>query len=49
MTYVECQNQKWIGKCDACLRRCEGQRKWPTGMCYAPRARNQGSAYDRQD
>ncbi|MGZ3461276.1 MAG: hypothetical protein ACXU86_22530 [Archangium sp.] len=33
--YVRCQNQRWTGKCDDCLRYCEGQHKWPEDWCYS--------------
>ena len=32
--YNRCINQRWIGKCDDCLRLCEGQRQWPTKKCH---------------
>lgn len=35
-SFVECQDKKWTGSCYDCLRRCEGQRDWPTGMCSPP-------------
>lgn len=38
--YVKCQNQGWAGNCYDCLRRCEGQHKWPEDMCYDPREQN---------
>jgi hypothetical protein len=31
--YVACQNDGWIGKCDDCLRYCEGQHEWPIRKC----------------
>jgi hypothetical protein len=31
--YNRCQDRKWTGKCDDCLRRCEGQHEWPRDMC----------------
>lgn len=37
-SYYACQDKGWTGKCDDCLRRCEGQREWPTSMCR-PRPR----------
>ena len=38
--YVKCQLEGWVGNCYDCIRRCEGQRKWPKDMCYDPRKRN---------
>ncbi|HYI00134.1 MAG TPA: hypothetical protein VD972_29540 [Hyalangium sp.] len=38
--YVVCQQRKWVGNCYDCLRRCEGQHKWPEDMCYDPREQN---------
>jgi hypothetical protein len=39
-TYYACRDKGWMGKCDSCLRRCEGQREWPSSMCRPrPRAR----------
>lgn len=39
-SYYACMDKGWTGKCDDCLRRCEGQREWPTSMCRPrPRAR----------
>ncbi|KFE66068.1 hypothetical protein DB31_1133 [Hyalangium minutum] len=38
--YSECQDEKWVGNCHDCLRRCQGQQKWPDDMCYDPRKRN---------
>lgn len=32
-SYYACMNNGWTGRCDDCLRRCEGQREWPTSMC----------------
>jgi hypothetical protein len=31
--YNACVNDRWTGKCDDCLRRCEGQHEWPFEMC----------------
>jgi hypothetical protein len=32
--YVACKNEPdWTGPCYDCLRRCEGQQRWPFGMC----------------
>jgi hypothetical protein len=31
--YNDCVNDGWTGKCDDCLRRCEGQHEWPNDMC----------------
>jgi hypothetical protein len=31
--YVTCQNAGWMGKCDDCLRYCEGQHEWPIRKC----------------
>ncbi|MET0404473.1 MAG: hypothetical protein ABW123_18820 [Cystobacter sp.] len=33
--YNRCLDRGWIGKCDDCLRRCEGQHEWPRDMCKA--------------
>ncbi len=46
--YVECQLRGWVGNCYDCIRRCEGQHKWPEDMCYDPRKRNQALAHDQQ-
>ena len=46
--YVKCQNQGWAGNCYDCLRRCEGQHKWPEDMCYDPREQNEAYAHDPQ-
>ena len=35
--YNRCLDRGWIGKCDDCLRRCEGQHEWPRDMCRARR------------
>jgi hypothetical protein len=32
--YNDCQNQRWRGKCDDCLRYREGQHDWPRDWCY---------------
>ncbi len=32
-TYYACKDRGWTGKCDDCLRYCEGQQEWPTSMC----------------
>jgi hypothetical protein len=32
--YVRCQNRGWTGKCDDCLRYCEGQHDWPRDWCH---------------
>jgi hypothetical protein len=40
MTYVECVDKKWVGRCDACLRRCVAQHKWPKDMCPDPQDQN---------
>ena len=37
--YNDCINDGWTGKCDDCLRMCEGQRKWPSNICYAKKKR----------
>lgn len=37
--YNDCINGGWTGKCDDCLRMCEGQRKWPSNICYAKKKR----------
>lgn len=37
--FVECQNKGWTGNCYECLRRCEGQRDWPIGMCSPSKGR----------
>ncbi len=32
--YVACKSEPdWTGPCYACLRRCEGQQRWPFAMC----------------
>ncbi|QSQ28527.1 hypothetical protein JY651_44560 [Pyxidicoccus parkwayensis] len=32
--YVACQEHRWKGSCNDCLRYCEGQRgKWPYEKC----------------
>jgi hypothetical protein len=31
--YNRCQDRKWTGNCNDCLRRCEGQHEWPRDMC----------------
>ena len=31
--YNDCINDGWTGKCEDCLRRCEGQHEWPFQMC----------------
>ena len=31
--YYSCQQDGWIGKCDDCLRYCEGQHEWPIRKC----------------
>lgn len=33
--YNRCQDRGWTGKCDDCLRLCEGQQKWPSSKCHA--------------
>jgi len=38
--YVRCVNENWAGRCDGCLRRCEGQREWPQHMCPDPQLQN---------
>lgn len=37
--YNVCKDKGWTGRCDDCLRRCEGQREWPSSMCR-PRSRD---------
>jgi hypothetical protein len=32
--YNRCQNRGWTGKCDDCLRYCEGQHEWPDHWCH---------------
>lgn len=32
-SYYACKDKGWSGKCYDCLRRCEGQREWPTSLC----------------
>jgi hypothetical protein len=32
--YNDCINARWTGKCDDCLRYCEGQHAWPEERCY---------------
>jgi hypothetical protein len=34
--YVSCVDDSWGGPCYDCLRRCEGQQKWPADMCPPP-------------
>ena len=34
--FVYCVDDHWGGPCYDCLRRCEGQHKWPGEMCPAP-------------
>lgn len=34
--YVHCVDDAWGGPCYDCLRRCEGQYKWPAEMCPPP-------------
>ena len=31
--YYKCQQERWTGKCDDCLRYCEGQQRWPEDRC----------------
>jgi len=31
--YYSCQQDGWTGKCDDCLRYCEGQHEWPIRQC----------------
>jgi hypothetical protein len=40
MTYARCIDEKWDGRCDACLQLCVGQRKWPKDRCPNPQDRN---------
>ncbi|WP_395831340.1 hypothetical protein [Archangium violaceum] len=37
--YVRCVNYGWNGKCDDCLRSCEGQLDWPTDQCFPRKQR----------
>jgi hypothetical protein len=40
--YVACKSEPdWTGPCYACLRRCEGQQRWPFAMC-SPRPSKKG-------
>jgi hypothetical protein len=32
-SYYACKDRGWTGKCDDCLRYCEGQQEWPTSRC----------------
>lgn len=32
-SYNACKNRGWTGKCDDCLRYCEGQHEWPMTRC----------------
>jgi hypothetical protein len=34
--YVHCMDERWGGPCYDCIRRCEGQHKWPLDMCPPP-------------
>jgi hypothetical protein len=40
LTYVRCQQERWVGNCHDCFRRCEGQRRWPQHMCPDPLVKN---------
>ncbi|QSQ25364.1 hypothetical protein JY651_10735 [Pyxidicoccus parkwayensis] len=31
--YVACKQRGWSGKCDDCLRWCQGQKQWPFHKC----------------
>ncbi len=31
--YNACKDHGWTGKCDDCLRYCEGQQEWPLRTC----------------
>lgn len=35
--FVRCADEGWKGSCYDCIRRCEGQHKWPEAMCPDPR------------
>jgi len=38
--YYDCQQEGWTGKCDDCLRYCEGQQgDWPFNKCDRRRRR----------
>jgi hypothetical protein len=39
-SYYACKDRGWTGKCDDCLRYCEGQQEWPTSRC-GPRRKKQ--------
>ena len=39
-SYYACKDRGWTGKCDDCLRYCEGQQEWPTSRC-GPRKKKQ--------
>lgn len=39
-SYYACKDRGWTGKCDDCLRYCEGQQEWPTSRC-GPRKKRQ--------
>jgi hypothetical protein len=34
--FVHCVDDSWGGPCYDCIRRCEGQHKWPAEMCPPP-------------
>jgi hypothetical protein len=34
--WYRCTQERWVGNCYDCLRRCEGQQEWPAGMCHPP-------------
>jgi hypothetical protein len=38
--YYECMQEKWVGSCYDCFRRCEGQHQWPEDWCYEAKQRN---------
>lgn len=35
--YYTCKDKGWTGKCDDCLRYCEGQQDWPLRTCRPPK------------
>jgi hypothetical protein len=39
--YARCKQEKWVGNCYDCIRRCEGQHEWPQDMCPDPQELNQ--------
>jgi hypothetical protein len=37
---ARCKQEKWVGNCYDCIRRCEGQHEWPQDMCPDPQEQN---------